>query len=156
MPFLTFGKNIVDRLGNNPNKTTIMQDISASRDVPIDGSLFYKGKPLYRVIDKENTDPKNIEEVNSRVLIAIPTARWQRICENNKFDKEEIKNSRLLKDYAEMIDASTANFSLVSPPYNNNRERFDSFNLLMEAINDDFTKVLNLINKNKAADNAER
>ena len=149
-----FSKNA--KITNINDGKTIEQIVREEIFGDVDGSLLFEGKALYQVVECQNMNPQEPKDIGTNIFIVTPTDAWQRICENNKFKKVKTKDERVreraVKDHNSEIDDNALSYSIVSCPFDNNRERVDAFEYLIEEAHNDLDKVLNLIEKNKAQD----
>ena len=104
---------------------------------------------LYYLSEHVNTNPKTVEEINTRIMIIIPNISWVRVCQNNKFTKGKNNQLKSIKYHFSDISDERAEFSLVSIAYSNRDERIKAYKYLMEDAHNDLDAVLELIEKNK-------
>ena len=61
-------------VNDSQNKMTIDKVIRGKHNIVLKAHISHKGKNLYYVYETPNSNPKSIEEIDSKVMIALPDA----------------------------------------------------------------------------------
>ena len=104
--------------------------------------LCVDGKITHRLDELPNKNPKDIHEIDTKVLVLIPLSPWYKICQNAKIFKTRTVQ---MCDPVGNGNSVPTDLVLYSQPYENAQGRDESFKGLVTKINEHMEKNLKLI-----------
>ena len=145
-------------LGEKGKAKTIAEVVHEKLEYKVQGTLCHKGNSIYYIQEYHNANPKDVEEINSSVLVVTPMPAWERVCINNCFTKTQAgayaqEVHQLTRDFTN-VSNTAALLSIVSQAYKTNEGRAAAFYALMDVVQNDLDKVIDSIEKRKAQANS--
>ena len=104
--------------------------------------LRLDGKPTHRFAQCTNSDPQNIAELDSNVIVLMPLSPWCALCRNKKVPLED---SGMFQLNGETVSSALV---LESAPFHGKKQLTDVLEGMVKKINLHMKKLVETIEKN--------